>query len=179
MADTTIDVKRTSPPQPTPAPRASSADLFRSFRDEVDRMFDQFWRGFGMPSLRGSFAPEPVWSGSQALGFFAPRVDVSEDERAYHISAELPGVSEKDVDVILSGDMLTISAEKSEEKEERNRNYHFAERRSGSFRRTFSLPQGVDRDHVEATLKKGVLTLTLPKTEEARQRQKKIAVKGE
>jgi HSP20 family protein len=159
--------------------RSSGVDLFRSFRDEMDRMFDQFWRGFGLPSMRRGFEAEPFWRGEGGFGLSTPAVDVAEDDKAYHITAELPGLGEKDIEVNLSGDMLTISGEKRDEREEKDKSYHFSERRYGSFRRSFALPQGVDRDKVEARFKNGVLSLTLPKTADAMQRQKKIEVKAQ
>jgi HSP20 family protein len=177
MADTQIDVKRTSSSTPAPA-RPATVDMFHSLRDEFDRIFDQVWSGFGLPTFRSRFGTAPAWRHEPMSEFLAPSVDVSEDEKAYHITADLPGLSEQDVNVSLSGDMLTISADKTEEKEEKERNYHFTERRSGSFRRSFSLPAGVDREAIAATLKNGVLSLMLPKTQEAQQQQKKIEVKG-
>jgi HSP20 family protein len=104
-------------------------------------------------------------------------VDVSEDDKAFHITADLPGITEKDSNVTLSGDTLTIGGERREEREEKDRNYHFSERRFGSFLRAFSLPAGVDRDKIEANFKNGVLSVTLPKTPEAMQQQKRIEVK--
>lgn len=175
MADPVIDVKRAPPP----APRTTGVDVLQSFRDELDRMFDQFRRGFGLPSLRGRFGPEAFWRGEAPVGFVAPTVDVAEDERAYHITADLPGMSEKDLNVTISGDVLTISAEKSEEKEAKDWSYYCCERSSGTLRRVFSLPEGIDRDKIDAKLKNGVLALTLPKTAEAQKQQKKIAVKSE
>jgi HSP20 family protein len=178
MADQEIEVRRTAPP---PAPtRWSGTDLFQSFRNEMDRLFDQFWRntGFGFPSLRRIFEPEP-WRGETGTFFATPMVDVSEDDKAFHITADLPGMSDKDINVTLSGDMLTISGERREEKEQKDRNYHFSERRFGTFRRSFALPSGVDRDKIEANFKNGELTLTLPKTSEAMQQQKRIEVKAQ
>jgi HSP20 family protein len=175
MADTDIEVRRA--PASTPA-RWSGTDLLQSFRNEIDRLFDQFWRGsgFGLWSQRRSLQPEPFW-GEFSGGFAAPMVDVSEDDKAFHITADLPGISDKDVNVTLSGDVLTISGERREEREQKDRNYHFSERRFGSFRRAFTLPPGVDRDKIEANFKNGVLALTLPKTPEAMQQQKRIEVK--
>jgi len=176
MAQSDIEVRRaSSPPAPT---RRSGGDLFQSFRNEIDRLFDQFSRGgaFGFPSLRRMFEPEP-FEREPAAGFAAPMVDVSEDDKAFHITADLPGITEKDIDVTLSGDTLTIGGERREEREEKDRNYHFSERRFGSFRRAFSLPAGVDRDKIEANFKNGVLSVTLPKTPEAMQQQKRIEVK--
>lgn len=177
MPETPIEVKQTSAPAPT---RSSGVDVFQSFRNEVDRLFDQFWRtGFGLPSLRRMMEPEPFSRGETPFGFATPTVDLSEDDKAYRITADLPGMSEKEVDVTLSGNMLTITGERREEKEEKDRNYHFSERRFGSFRRAFSLPEGIDRDKIDATFKNGVLSLTLPKTPEAVQQQKKIEVKAQ
>jgi HSP20 family protein len=92
---------------------------------------------------------------------------MSEDEKAYKISAELPDLDAKDVDVSVSGNMLVIKGEKRQEKEEKDKNYYFSERAYSSFQRTFELPASVDRDKVAADFSKGVLTITLPKTAEA------------
>lgn len=177
MADQAIEVKKSSAPA---AARPSGMDALQSFRNEVDRLFDQFWRtGFGFPSLRRMFEPEPLWRGETPFSFAMPTVDVSEDDKAFHITADLPGMSEKDIDVTLSRDTLMIAGERREETEDKDRNYHFSERRFGSFRRAFSLPDGVDRDKIDASFKNGVLSLTLPKSAEAQKRQKKIEVKGQ
>src|SRR5215471_2609384 len=152
--------RASSPPAPT---RRSGGDLFQSFRNEIDRLFDQFSRGgaFGFPSLRRMFEPEP-FGREPAAGFAAAMVDVSEDDKAFLFFADVPGTTEKDINVTLSGDTLTIGGERREEREEKDRNYHFSERRFGSFRRAFSLPAGVDRDKIEANFKNGVLSVTLP-----------------
>lgn len=185
MADQDIEVRRNQAPQAsqgsrTPAPmRRSGPDPFQSFRNEMDRMFDQFWRGFGLPAMRRGSETEPFWHGEGGFGVSMPAVDIAEDDKAYRITAELPGLNEKDIEVHLSGNMLTISGEKHDDREEKDKdkNYHFSERRYGSFRRSFALPQGIDRDKIEANFKNGVLALTLPKTPEAMQQQKKIEVK--
>jgi HSP20 family protein len=186
MADQEIEIKRSQTPaqtqtrSQTPTPmRGSGLDLFQSFRNEMERMFDQFWRGFGLPTPRRGFEGEPFWRGEGAFAAAVPAVDVAEDDKAYHITAELPGLNEKDIEVNLSGDTLTISGEKREEREEKDKSYHFSERRYGSFRRSFTVPQGVDRNKVEASFKNGVLALTLPKTPDAVRQQKKIEVKSQ
>ena len=117
-------------------------------------------------ALRGSFS------------FSTPAIDMSEDEKAYKISAELPGIDAKDIDVSVSGDMLVLKGEKRQEKEEKDKNYHFSERAYGSFQRAFELPSSVDRNKVAADFSKGVLTITLPKTAEAQKPAKKIEVKS-
>lgn len=138
-----------------------------SFQDEFNRLFDEFFGGFGLaPS--GTFGRES--------GAFVPQVDVVEGDKEMRVSAELPGLDEKDVEVTLSNNVLTISGEKKEEKEKRGKNYYRMERSYGSFQRSISVPLEVDTDKVEATFKQGVLTITLPKTAAA-QAHKRVAIK--
>jgi HSP20 family protein len=110
-------------------------------------------------------------------GEFMPQVDVNEDEKQIKVTAELPGMDEKDIDVALSGNSLTIKGEKQEETEDKGRNYYRSERRYGSFHRVIPLSAEVDQDKAKADFKNGVLRITLPKTGEARKRRKKIDVK--
>lgn len=180
MSDNQIDVKRSETDVPSrqnqrrPAPR----EPFRDLRREMDRMFDRLWSGgFASPVFRRMFAPENFEPADS--GFIAsPAIDFAEDEKAYHLTAELPGLSEKDIDLTVADDMLTISGEKREEKEQTDKNYHVSERRFGSFRRMVQLPQHIDRDKIEAGFKNGILTVTLPKTADAMQSQKKIEIKA-
>jgi len=168
MAEVPVEVKK-APPAQTTLP-----DVWQSFRGEMDRLFDRF--GFGFPSLRRMLDVEPAWRSS--FSFSTPAIDMSEDEKAYKISAELPGIDAKDIDVSVSGDMLVLKGEKRQEREEKDKNYHFSERAYGSFQRAFELPASVDRDKVAADFSKGVLTITLPKTAQAQQPAKKIEVKS-
>jgi HSP20 family protein len=103
---------------------------------------------------------------------------MSEDDRAYKISAELPGIDAKDIDVSVSGDTLVLKGEKRQQKEEEDKNYHFSERSYGSFQRSFQLPLSIDRDKVAADFSNGVLTITLPKAAEAQKPQKKIEIRS-
>ena len=103
---------------------------------------------------------------------------MSEDDKAYKITAELPGLDAKDVDVSVSGNTLVLKGEKRQEKEEKNKNYFFSERAYGSFQRSFELATTVDREKIAADYSKGVLTITLPKTAEAQKQEKKIEVKS-
>lgn len=145
---------------------------------EIDRLFEDFGRpSWRWPLRRRTFGVEPFWRGEVSFGTL-PAVDVGEDDKAYEITAELPGMEEKDIALTVSGDMLSITGEKSDEKEEKKKDYYLSERRYGSFERSFRLPEGVDADKIEATFKKGVLTVTLPKRPEARKPEKKIAVKA-
>jgi HSP20 family protein len=172
MATNTIDVKKA-----TPAPVPAATDPWRVLRGEVDRLFDRFSGGFGVPSLRRMFDWEPAFGETQ-FGFAAPVVDVSEDDKSYKICAELPGLEAKDVDISIAGDTVLIKGEKRQEQERKEENYHMTERSYGSFQRAFALPEGVDRDKITADLSKGVLTLTLPKSAEAQKPAKKIEVKS-
>jgi HSP20 family protein len=149
-------------------------DPFRAMRAEMDRMFERF----GLPSFRRAgeldvgFRP----SGGPLAGM--PAVDVTEDEQAFHISAELPGLSEQDVEIGLQDDVLTLRGQKSQENERKDANYHVSERSYGSFQRGFALPPNVDREKISAAFNKGVLTITLPKTQPTPPQQKKIEIKG-
>jgi HSP20 family protein len=174
MANTPVEVKKSVPaPAPAPVP-----DVWRSFRAEMDRLFDRFSSGFGFPSLRRMFDVEPAWRFESSFGMGVPAVEVSEDDKAYKIAAELPGISEKDVDVSVSGNTLVLEGEKRQEKEEKEKNYYLSERSYGAFQRSFTLPETIDRDKIAAEFSKGVLTVTLPKTQEAQKQQKKIEVKA-
>src|SRR5215469_16182769 len=168
MVDVPVEVKKAAPAQ------SNVPDVWHSFRSEMDRLFDRF----GFPSLRRVFDMEPSWRPASSFSFSAPAIDMSEDDKAYRISAELPGIDAKDIDVSVSGDTLILKGEKRQEKEEKDKNYHFSERSYGSFQRSFQLPSSIDRNKVTADFSKGVLTITLPKTAEARGPQKKIEVKS-
>jgi HSP20 family protein len=170
MAQTPVEVKTATP--------ARSPDAWHSFRSEMDRLFDRFAGGFGLPAFRRMFDVEPAWRTESSFAFSAPAVDVTEDDKAYKITAELPGLEEKNIDVTVSGDMLTLKGEKSYETDEKDKNRYMSERAYGSFQRSFVLPDGVDRDKIAASLSKGVLTVTLPKSAEAQKQEKKIEVKA-
>ena len=188
MAETAVEVKPAAPaaapspkPAPAPAPAAAPArmsDLWRSFHDEMDRVFDRFSGSFAMPSWRRMFDFEPARRLESTFTFTMPAIDVAENDKGYKITAELPGMEAGDLHVSVSGDTLTIKGEKRQEQEEKEENYYMCERSFGSFQRSFSLPAGVDRDKISSELSKGVLTLTLPKTAEAQQQTKKIEVKA-
>ena len=150
---------------------------FESLRSEVDRLFEDFDRDFWRSPFRGSvFDIEPVWQ--RELTWGAPlAVDIVEKDKAYEITAELPGMDEKNIEIKLANGSLTIKGEKQEEKEEKKKDYHLRERHFGSFERCFAVPDGVDVDKIEASFKKGVLTVTLPKKPEVIKPEKKIEVK--
>jgi HSP20 family protein len=151
---------------------------FQSLRHEIERLFDDFDKGaWTSPFRRSMFDLEPIWR-RELSWTSSPAVDISESDRAYEISVELPGMDEKNIEVKITNGGLTVRGEKQEEKEEKKKDYYLHERHFGSFERHFRIPAGVDVDRIEATFKKGVLTLTLPKTPEAQKAEKKIMVKA-
>jgi HSP20 family protein len=141
-------------------------DLWSSNWDEL---FNSFSQGLNLFST-GSDTPR--------TRSFSPRLDLEEDEKKYVLSAELPGMDEKDIDLSIENQVLTIKGEKKEEKEEKTGNYHHVERHYGSFCRSFEIPEGVDLDKIEALFNKGVLKIDLPKTPQAQKVVKKIAVQA-
>lgn len=149
-----------------------------NLRREMERVFDDFDRGLPMsPFRRPTFSLEPFWRRERALPS-VPAVNFSETDKAYELTAELPGMDEKDIEVKLANGGLSIKGEKREEKEEREKGYYLHERHFGSFERFFQVPDGVDAEKIEASFKNGVLTVTLPKTPEAVKAEKRIPVKG-
>jgi HSP20 family protein len=138
-------------------------------RRQIDRMFDDFWQFPYMQSPN-------ISPGGQAMG--TPLVDIVEQPDAFQITAELPGMDEKSIEVKCSGDVLTIKGEKRDEKEENKEGCYLSERRFGSIQRSFRMPQNVDPEKIDAKFKNGVLTLTLPKTRESQESERKIAIKA-
>ena len=133
------------------------------FRKEMDHLFSNFFS-------EGAFA--------QSFGKdWTPSADISETKGAVIVKAELPGVDAKDIQVTLSGNLLTIRGERKEEKEEKTEQRHHSERYYGEFQRSFQLPAKIQEDKVTTTFDKGVLKITLPKTEESKTKELKIEVK--
>jgi HSP20 family protein len=149
-----------------------------SLRREIDRIFDDFGGSlWSAPFPRSIFDVEPFLRREVEWGA-TPAVDVAEKDKAYEITAELPGMSEKDIEVTFADGTLTIKGEKQEEKEEKKKDYYLHERRFGSFERRFGVPDGVEANKIEASFEKGILKVTLPKTAEAQKVEKKITVKA-
>jgi HSP20 family protein len=124
-------------------------------RGEMDRLWDDYF-GSGRRGLQG-LQPE-----------FAPAVDVKETDTQIVVKAEVPGMDPKDINISVTGEVLTIKGEKKSEREEKEENYHLVERSYGSFSRSLALPAAVDLDKIEAKYDKGVLTVTCPKKEEVK-----------
>ncbi|CAN5506807.1 Hsp20/alpha crystallin family protein [soil metagenome] len=148
--------------------RPEDNSLF-SLQQDMNRIFQNFFHTFDADSF--------ATSGHFSEKLFQPRIDFSENSNQLKISVELPGLDEKELDVSVSKEALTIKGEKREEKEENTNGYYRMERHYGSFHRTIAFPCGVEKDGAEATFKNGVLTIVLPKTQEAQAAVKKIPVK--
>ncbi len=163
-------------PERAPAPRGWAH--MEGLRRDLNRLFEDFGDLWRSPVRQALLGTEPLWS--RDLTWAAtPAVDVAEKDKAYEITAELPGMDEKNIDVKIANGMLTIKGEKKEEKEEKKKDYYLSERRYGSFERRFQVPEGVESDKIEASFKKGVLTVTLPKTPAAQAAEKKINIKAD
>jgi HSP20 family protein len=163
---------------------AQAPEMFRewgpldSLLFDLDRSFDPFRRRFWRSALGRTVQDlEPFWR-AEAGWATRPAVDIVEKEKSYEIKAELPGMDASNIELKVSDGTLTIKGEKKEEREEKKENYYLSERRFGSFQRSFSVPAGVDADKIEAAFSNGVLTITLPKSAEAIQGEKKIAIKA-
>jgi HSP20 family protein len=131
----------------------------QSFQDEMNRLFNQFFRG--------GTGEEAGWG----LRTWTPPVDIYETDDALILKAELPGVSKDDVNVDIHNNTLILRGERKHEAEVKEENYHRVERAYGTFQRSFVLPTLVDQEHVQATYKDGVLELRLPKSEAAKPRR--------
>ncbi|MCG2632766.1 Hsp20/alpha crystallin family protein [Bradyrhizobium sp. WYCCWR 13023] len=145
------------------APARDSFDPFLTLHREMNRLFDDVFRGFGSPGLSSSMEGRFGW----------PKVELSETDKALTVSAELPGMTEKDVQVEITNGVLTIRGEKKAEDHGEGR--YFSERYYGAFERQIPLDD-VQEDKVEATFKNGVLTVSLPKSDKPREGVKRIAI---
>ncbi|MBF0352757.1 MAG: Hsp20/alpha crystallin family protein [SAR324 cluster bacterium] len=139
------------------------------FHREMDRLFQDFFKDFWSPST--------FW-GREGGSMFSPKLNVSEDEKQIDVTLEIPGMDEKDIRISLKDDILSIKGTKNQEKEDKQKEYHHIERSYGSFQRSIQLPCEVQADKVQASFKKGVLSVTLPKVENAQSRVRIIPVQG-
>jgi len=159
-----------------PAPAAAPWFSFDALRREVDRLFEDFGTGWLKPSQPGPFDVEPLFR--RRFEWKVPAVDIVENDGAFEITAELPGLDAKGLAVTLRNGNLVIKGEKQEEESREAKDYHLHERHFGAFERAFALPDGVETDRIEARFDKGILTVTLPRTAAAKQPETTITVKA-
>ncbi len=143
-------------------------DPFSLMHRDMESHFNDFFRGV---DLEPFFGPD--------ISSYSPKVDVKEGDKEIRVRAELPGMDEKDINVTLNKDSLTLRGEKKEEKEDNDKGYHRLERSYGSFCRTIPLPVEIESDKVSASYKKGILTITIPKSKKAIEEKKKIKIEVE
>ena len=169
-AGKTVPVKRSDLQEPG----WGTGSPFHAFHREMDRLFDQTLKGFGISpfgSNRPLMAP-------MSDGMLKPTLDLGATDKEYTITVEIPGVDEKDVKLEIANDTLTIKGEKRHEDEEKGKDYYRMERSYGSFQRVLSLPEDVDQDNVTASFKKGVLTVTAPRKALPKSETRQIAVQS-
>lgn len=150
-------------------PAGSEDHPFYSLQRQMNSLFDDFFSGFDV-------APRGFMAGG--LGGFMPSVDVKESDKEFSIRAELPGVDEKDIDVTVTNDSVTIKGEKKEEKEDKGKNYYYMERSYGSFNRVIPLATEAEAGKAEASFKNGVLNITIPKSATAKTKGTKVPIKA-
>lgn len=145
------------------------------FHQEIDRMFETFFRGFGLPSVglgrEHSLLAPAEW--------IKPTLDIAAGEKEYVVSVELPGVDEKDVQLELTEGTLVIKGEKKQEKEEKEKNYYRMERSYGSFQRVLSLPEDAEHEGIGATYKNGILKVTIPRKTGPPRESRQITIQRE
>lgn len=159
-------------PAPAPAPWFSLETL----RQEVDRLFDDFGSGWRKTLPSRAFNAEPLFR--RAFDWKLPAVDIVEKDSAFEITAEVPGLDAKEIEVTLRNGNLVMKGEKLEEKQDESKGYHLRERHFGSFERVFAIPDSVAPDKIDAHFEKGLLKITLPKTATAQQPAKKITIRA-
>ncbi|PKN75308.1 MAG: molecular chaperone [Deltaproteobacteria bacterium HGW-Deltaproteobacteria-10] len=142
---------------------------FYALQRDMNSLFDDFFRGFDI-TPHGFYSSHPT--------SFMPSVDVKESEKEFIIKAELPGMEEKEIEVMVTDDAVTIKGEKKEEKEDKGKNYYFMERSYGSFHRTISLDADIESGKAEASYKNGVLSITIPKSQTTKAKGTKVSIKS-
>lgn len=161
-----IEVKKSAEGEPRPPEKW--APLY-SLRREIDRLFDDFdtnrWPVSGAMRLFSDMPPIPA-------------MDLVESDGHYDVTAELPGMDPKQLEIKVAGDTLVIKGEKREETERKDKDHHVSERRYGTFQRTMRLPEDADRDKIAARYANGILTVTVPKSPGKKPSEKKIEVKA-
>jgi len=148
--------------------RDSERDPFLSLHREVNRLFDEVFRGFG--------SNLPAFNGASTFGGGWPSVEISNGEKEIMVTAEVPGLEEKDIEVLLDDGVLTLKGEKRSETEDKDK--QFSERYYGRFERRIPVGYEVKEDEVDARFKNGVLNVTLPKTEKAQSQVRRITIKN-
>ena len=175
MAEATKTPAKAQAEPQSPA-RIGERDVFGSLRSEIERVFEDFDKGlWGFPARWRASFPETLRRPRLAFAL-TPSVDMIEKDDMFELTADLPGIDEKNIEVKLSGDALIIKGEREEHKEEKKKDYYISERQFGAFERSLRLPDNVETDKIKAQFKNGVLTIALPKKPGTQKAEKKISI---
>ncbi len=158
----------------------SNVNSLLQLHREMDRLFDNVFNTYGIPSLRSSF-PEQRFLNNDVVGTYAgmpyrPQIDISGDENHYEITLNVPGLSSDDVAIDVQGDQLIIRGQKEEKSKSKDQHYYRTERSVGAFQRTLSLPEDANTDEISAVLKDGVLLLAIPRRQIEARDIKRISI---
>ncbi|HEY9135889.1 MAG TPA: Hsp20/alpha crystallin family protein [Pseudomonadales bacterium] len=150
-----------------PLSSSSAGTSLLQLHNEMNHLFDNMWRSFGLTSNSNTLRPPSLLHqealDNSWLGNYRANLDVSGDDNGYEVSIDLPGLSESDIHIDVTGNTLSIRGEKEETAENKEKHYYRIERRFGSFQRTLSLPDDADQEEISATMKNGVLQICIPR----------------
>ena len=162
----------------------SEANSLANLRNEIDKVFERFLQGspWASPDIQSLWGMNPFIDMHMPRGIsraaLSPRLDIAESDNSYEVTAELPGMTDNDIDVTVTDGALILKGEKRDERNTKKKDYHLTERSYGSFRRALRIPQGVDGSKISASFSKGVLKVTMPKSKEAKKKRRKVNVKA-
>ncbi len=151
---------------PVPARQRGGYTTLRQLQQEMDSLFDQLFPGNRSEET----------TGKQASSILIPQLDIAESEKHYHLSLDIPGIDEKDVDISVENGVLTVTGERTQQEVVKDKTFHRVERSHGTFRRSVKLPEQVNVDKITASFTNGVLDIDIPKIAEKKDPVKKIAI---
>ena len=161
-------------------PQNQAVGSLMQLHSEMDRLFDDLWRSFGMPAGSRITRPTSIFNNSlfdhSVLGDYRAKLDVSGSEKEYEVSIDLPGLSEEDIQIELNGNTLVVKGQKEEKNESKDKQYYRVERSVGSFQRTLSLPEDADRNEISANMKNGLLVIQIPRKALPKDDVKRISI---
>lgn len=157
----------------------TGADSLMRLHREVDQLFDSVFNAFGLPAIRSPILDRSSELNKQTSASYSPSIDVSGDEQQYEITLDVPGLSQNDISIEVSGDLLRIIGQQEETSKMKDKHFYRVERRFGSFQRTLSLPEDAIASDISASLESGVLNLTIPRKTLSASEVKRIPISGE
>ncbi len=152
------------------------ADPLSRLHQQMDQLFDDVWNAAGVPMQLRMPRHSALQNLTSGGSHYLPQLDISGDEKNYEVTLDVPGLSESDINIEVSGDVLTITGKKEEKNEVEDKQFYRIERSYGSFKRTLSLPDDVNVDEVSASLKDGILTLSMPRSAQQKKDARRISI---